>query len=74
MPDGKTPLTQHGYLDASDQPEQISEWAAKWPNANVGLVPGGDLTILDVEAPDVPSIPEFHKQYGAIPLTFTVQT
>ena len=74
MPDGKTPLTQHGYLDASDQPEQISKWAAKWPNANVGLVPGGDLTILDVEAPDVPSIPEFHKQYGAIPLTFTVQT
>jgi hypothetical protein len=70
---GKTPLTKHGFKDASSDPKQIAEWAVKWPHANVGLVTD-DVTVFDVEAPDVPRIPEFEAKYGQIPKTFTVQT
>ena len=36
-PNGKQPLTAHGYKDASNDPAQIEEWWEKWPDANIGL-------------------------------------
>jgi Bifunctional DNA primase/polymerase, N-terminal len=47
---GKAPLTVHGYLDATTDPEVIRRWWAKWPRANVGIAtgnPGPD--VLDVD-------------------------
>lgn len=36
-PDGKEPLTEHGFKDASIDPEVISAWWDKWPEANIAL-------------------------------------
>lgn len=48
---GKHPRTQHGFKDASCDPEIIQEWWGRWPNANIGLVTGkeSDLLVLDVD-------------------------
>jgi hypothetical protein len=48
-PGGKEPLTAHGVHDCSTDPEQIGEWWARWPDANIGLAIGDDLVIFDVD-------------------------
>lgn len=35
---GKTPLTKHGYKDATTEADIIKKWWRKWPNANIGIV------------------------------------
>lgn len=37
LPGSKEPATPNGWHDASDDPEQIAAWWARWPNANIGL-------------------------------------
>ena len=51
-PHGKEPLTNHGYLDATTDRKQITEWWQRWPEANVGVCTGqrSDLTVLDVDS------------------------
>lgn len=39
-PRGKTPLTEHGFKDASLDPEQIRTWWTRWPDANIGTPTG----------------------------------
>ena len=47
---GKHPRTQRGYLDASADPDVIRAWWKKWPNANIGWVPGPDgMAALDAD-------------------------
>lgn len=48
---GKDPLTAHGYLDATADPEQISAWWARWPLANIGLATGAasGVFVLDLD-------------------------
>lgn len=36
----KVPLTEHGYLDASSDPEVIRAWWQRHPSANVGVATG----------------------------------
>jgi hypothetical protein len=49
-PNGKTPLTQHGVLDASDNPAIVHQWLKKWPTCNIGLAAGANsLHVLDVD-------------------------
>lgn len=46
----KTPLTEHGASDASNNPSQIKKWWTKWPNANVAINTGkSGLVVLDVD-------------------------
>lgn len=47
-PGGKTPLTAHGFHDASRDPEQIEAWWAQHPTANIGL-PTQGLLVLDAD-------------------------
>src|SRR3982750_1277280 len=42
---GKHPLTRHGFLDATTDPQQIREWWGQWPEANLA-VPTGTLSGL----------------------------
>lgn len=37
VPNGKQPLTEHGYKDGSIDPDVIAAWWEKWPEANIGL-------------------------------------
>lgn len=36
-PGGKEPLTEHGFKDATTDPETITRWWARWPSANIGF-------------------------------------
>ncbi|HEY0238719.1 MAG TPA: bifunctional DNA primase/polymerase [Friedmanniella sp.] len=51
---GKTPLTTHGHLEASTDPEVIGSWWRRWPRANVamptGAASGFDVLDVDVRA------------------------
>lgn len=55
---GKTPLTAHGFKDASADLEQIKAWWAEWPEANIGIPTGPvadggcGFDVLDVDGPD----------------------
>jgi hypothetical protein len=54
LPNAKTPLTQHGVLDATTDTEQIREWWQKRPRANIGLACGekSGIVALDFDVKD----------------------
>lgn len=74
---GKHPRTAHGLKDATDDPEQIKEWWARWPNANVGVATDG-LCVVDEDEgkgkSGAESLRALEEKYGAFPQTLTVQT
>lgn len=48
----KTPLTPHGFKDASTDPNVIREWWRKKPSANVAIATGkmsGGLVVIDLD-------------------------
>lgn len=46
----KTPATEHGFKDATLDPEQIRAWWAATPDANVGIAAGASgLVVLDLD-------------------------
>lgn len=49
----KAPLTEHGLLDATTLPDQITEWWTKHPAANIGIATGeaSDIVVVDVDGP-----------------------
>jgi hypothetical protein len=50
QPGGKQPTTRHGYLDATTDPDQITWWWQRQPEANLAIAtghPGPD--VLDVD-------------------------
>ncbi len=52
-PETKSPLTSHGFKDASTDPKVINAWWARWPEAMIG-VPTGEAIgawVLDVDDP-----------------------
>lgn len=55
---GKTPLTTHGFKDASRDLDQIARWWTEWPEANIGIPTGPvedggcGMDVLDVDGPD----------------------
>lgn len=48
VPGGKTPLTDHGFHDASTDSDQIERWWAEHPRANVGIATEG-LIVIDID-------------------------
>ena len=54
QPGRKTPATPHGYLDATTDPAQISEWFARHPERNLAVAtgaPGPDVLDIDQHGP-----------------------
>lgn len=51
LPNGKTPLTRHGFHDATTDESQIEQWWSQWPGANVGIATGNvsGLLVVDVD-------------------------
>lgn len=47
----KRPLTKHGFLDATADLEQIRQWWARWPDANIGMPTGtpSGLEVVDID-------------------------
>lgn len=46
---GKHPRTPRGLHNATTDPNVITRWWERWPNANVGIVCGDGLAVLDVD-------------------------
>lgn len=46
---GKHPRTRRGLHDATTDAEQIRRWWRMWPDANIAIVTGGGLLVLDVD-------------------------
>lgn len=66
-PGGKAPLTQHGFKDATTDPNVVSGWWRQWPEANIGLPTGAHFDVMDVDTPisdtlweQISSDPEVH--------------
>ncbi len=48
--DGKKPVTKHGVKDATTEPDIITEWWARWPDANVGIACGQkSFDVVDID-------------------------
>src|SRR5678816_2709982 len=48
VPNAKNPLTEHGLLDATTNPQQIETWSAQHPSANWALRTDG-LLVVDID-------------------------
>jgi hypothetical protein len=54
QPGQKTPATAHGYLDATTDPQQITRWFTRHPEANLAIAtgaPGPDVLDVDQHGP-----------------------
>lgn len=78
----KSPLTTHGFKDATTDIAQIKQWWEKWPNANIGMPTGkiSGVWVFDVDANKkknkvgIESLAKLEKEYGKLPETYTVRT
>ena len=50
---GKTPLSEHGFQDATTDIDQIVTWWTQWPMANIG-VPTRGLLVIDIDGAQNP--------------------
>jgi replicative DNA helicase len=75
---GKHPLTQHGFLDASTNINQINGWIAHWPNANWALRTGPEtgFTVIDIDPRHggYDSFARLQQQRGSMPDTLRSAT
>ncbi len=72
-PGCKTPLTQHGLLDATTDAGQIEAWWTQSPSANLALRTDG-LVVIDVDGADNPWLhdePEQLAQLAGVPTSLT---
>lgn len=67
-PGEKRPATRHGCLDATTNIDQINQWWAANPNANIGLATGHRVDVVDLDKPEKePDILAFFRD-GDLPL------
>lgn len=55
----KQPATRNGFKDATTDPDRITAWWTKHPDANIGLPTGHAFDVIDFDVPD--GIPTLHK-------------
>jgi len=71
-PRNKTPLTPHGFKDATDDETQIRAWWARWPNANIGLLTGrvNGLIVVDPDSEKAERfLARLEARFGKLPPT-----
>ena len=77
-PRGKTPLTEHGFKDASKDPAQIRKWWERWPDANIGIATGAisGIAVLDIDPRHCGdhTLEALEAQHGKLLATPTVLT
>lgn len=75
-PRAKTPLTSHGFKDATTDAEKISAWWRLSPGANVAIVTGpASFDVLDVDGPEgEAALVELQSKHGPLPPTLETKT
>ena len=74
-PNGKRPLTPHGFKNATCDEKQIGKWWKQWPAANIGLALGSKFWVLDVDYPTgEKSLAQLEAQHEPLPPTTQVRT
>ena len=75
---GKVPLTEHGFQDASTDPKSVLTWWTRWPTANVGMPTGeaSGVVVLDVDVQHggTGTLAELERRHGKLPPTAEVLT
>lgn len=75
---GKTPLTEHGFHDASMDAATVLTWWTRWPEANIGIptgaVSGLDVLDVDVQHGGQGTLAELERKHGKLPATVEVLT
>lgn len=76
---GKHPRTQHGFKDASLDPDVISQWWLRSPEANIAIATGrqSNLVVLDVDERNggLQSLAALEEQFQMqLPPTLTAET
>ena len=76
-PNAKNPLTTNGVNDATTDHQQINEWWARWPTANVAIHTK-DLLVLDIDVKNgvdgYGSLDDLEDEYEVLPTTRTQET
>gem|GEM_PF-2944623 len=72
--EGKRPLTQHGFKDASTDPRRITAWRHRWPNANIGMPTGEASGVFALDVDRLEALEELEREHGKLPDTLTVRT
>lgn len=69
----KTPITQHGFKDATRDLQQIKQWWTKYPNAGIGLPTGtiNNVFVIDIDVRNNGhiSFDNLLSTYGELPHT-----
>lgn len=71
-PREKRPATSNGHLDATTDPEQIQNWWAAMPDANVAIALPEDVVVVDIDDPGTLEL--MHHLDRDLPATVTSQT
>jgi len=73
---GKEPLTQNGFKDATTDEATIRAWWAKYPDANIGVRTGIDsgILVVDIDVKNGAKGEESIKLFGGLPPTLAVNT
>ena len=58
-PGTKYPATQHGFKDASVDPEQVRAWWEVNPNYNLAMAVPGNMVVVDFEGNTKKELEEF---------------
>ena len=77
-PLGKSPLTKHGFKDATCDPVHITQWWDQYPDANIGMPTGRESRIvaLDVDPRNggTESFYRLQDEHGRLPDTVSQKT
>lgn len=77
QPNGKTPLTRHGFKDATTDHQTITAWWRRWPDANIGVATGttSGIYVIDLDGPEgVNTWTALTHRHGKTPATLIAQT
>jgi hypothetical protein len=72
-PGKKTPITDHGFQNATTDPAQIESWWTKWPTANIAM-PTEGLLVVDFDGAQntwLKDEPEKLLELAAAPISLT---
>lgn len=61
-PEEKTPYTAHGFMDATNDPDQVRAWWKTWPNAMIGIATEkSGLFVVDIDKKSKIGFEEWEK-------------